>query len=156
MEKSQELKHNKRSPSLKKFQKNLRNNRDEQECYINNSRESSSESDSDSEGNTIRIGLKQRKKKKNKEFELAYFMKAYSRIEKLQKRLYKQQTNLDSQEEKNRYLKMDLNNAQVSLDEEKDKFKELKKKYKKVNWHRIYLASAIIIYMINFFRTLFW
>lgn len=51
-------------------------------------------------------------------------------LSRTQKKMYELQSELDKEEITSRYIKLDLNNTQVKLDETKEKFKACKKELK--------------------------
>lgn len=118
--------------SLKEFQHDLNKDKETKQNFVNASDEhdEDSESSDESSDEDSHIKIVSRKAKKKYSFEsdlmerLVSQQKAYV---KAQKTIFKLRSENEIEEVKMRYLKLDLNNAQVLLDEEKELTKKLKK-----------------------------
>jgi hypothetical protein len=113
---------------VKNFQRSLNEDVDEKNRFINAEVE---ESDEDSESEGIRIVAPKKTKKRSQidtmlMEQLIAQQKAYL---KAQKTIYKLRNEIDTEEVKTRYIKLDLNNAQVKVDELTLSQKEYRNKY---------------------------
>ena len=104
--------------------------------YVNAENESDSESD-----DTCKIVIP-RSKKKNHDTsqELLFQLIRQNQI------LSKTQKKLDKEEVTARYIKLDLNNTQVNLDETKDKFKVCKKELKHARIENWIVRGLVLLY----------
>ena len=104
--------------------------------YVNAENESDSESD-----DTCKIVIP-RSKKKNHDTsqELLFQLIRQNQI------LSKTQKKLDKEEVTARYIKLDLNNTQVNLDETKDKFKVCKKELKHTRIENWIVRGLVLLY----------
>ena len=114
---------------VKNYQRNLDNDREAKNLYVDaeveeDEEESGSESGSDEE--QIKIVAPRRKKKSTMDtMLLGQSMSQQKELLKAQKLIYKLKAEINNEEVKTRYLKLDLNNAQVRLEEELVKNKQL-------------------------------
>lgn len=110
------------------FQKNLDDNQDMQSEYINADHKSDSDSDSDSEICKIMFPKHKRKDNTDTSQELLYqLMRQNEVLSKTQKKIYKLKSELGKEEITARYVKLDLNNAMVKVDEYKQKLDKTNK-----------------------------
>jgi hypothetical protein len=110
--------------NLNMFQKKINEDNDIKSSYISSS---ALNFDSDSESDAYKIVIPKNNRKKNIDTtsqELLFqLLKQHKKLLKTQKRMYKLQSEFDKEEIKGRYVKLDLNNAQVSVEESKEKLK---------------------------------
>jgi len=130
---------------LKNFQRSLDEDAEEKHRFVNAEVEDSEE-DSESEAEAIKI-VAPKKPKKSSQIDtmlmeqLIAQQKAYL---KAQKTIYKLRTEIDTEEVKTRYIKLDLNNEQVKVTELTLSRKEYQQKYYKLC--AINAAFAFIIF----------
>ena len=110
--------------NLNMFQKKINEDNDIKSSYISSS---ALNFDSESESDAYKIVIPKNNRKKNTDTtsqELLFqLLKQHKKLLKTQKRMYKLQSEFDKEEIKGRYVKLDLNNAQVSVEESKEKLK---------------------------------
>ena len=128
------------------FQKVLDENSEMQSSYVHNEKES----DSESEDDTCKIVFPSRSKKNTDTSQEMLFqlIKQNHVLSKTHKKMYKLQAELDTEEINSRYIKLELNNTQVNLDETKIKFKSCKKDLKKSYIVNFCLSGIILLYII--------
>ena len=118
---------------LKLFQQELDNNEDMRQGYINSKDNSDTSSESEDDiltpkyGNVPVYTTKSIKpiKQSTKNLLLRELIKQQKLTMKAEKQNMRLQNEIDLEEVKTRYLKLDLNNAQVKLEEEKEKIEEV-------------------------------
>jgi hypothetical protein len=140
------------SEELKNFQNTLSTNNEMKQNFVDSKQnESSSEDDSDSGSDCdhIKISSQRKKNKNNKNKNLENMLLEQSIIQqnaflKAQKTIYKLKSEIDSEEVKTRYLKLELNSLQVELREEIDKNKILFRTQVE-NWT---LRTIVVLYII--------
>jgi hypothetical protein len=111
---------------VKNFQRNLNADRDAQSHFVGAEGPDPEESSTDEEDERIKIVAPRRKKKSPLDAMLLEQSISLQRdCLKSQKTIYKLRSEIDTEEVKSRYLKLDLNNLQVRLDEELAKTKIL-------------------------------
>jgi hypothetical protein len=132
---------------LKKFQVNLDTDKEVKNMFIDKDNEDSSENDSsEEEEDHIKI-VAPRKTKKGNPIDTMLFeqtiaqQKAYL---KAQKTIYRLKSEIDTEEIKTRYLKLDLNNLQVKLDDEIVKNKNMSV----VQLENMTLRVVIVLYIL--------
>lgn len=133
---------------LKKFQHSLNENTDEKNQFINSKIQSDSdieiESDSESESETVTLTIPPKKTKRENHIDfllMEQLIKQQKAYLKAQKTIYKLQTEIDTEEVKTRYIKLDLNNAQVRIE-------DLNKYVSK-----FYYACTAIIFLLTVFSA---
>jgi hypothetical protein len=135
---------------LKKFQTNLDCDKEAKNMFVNKERDdvSDDESISDDEEEVVQEHIKimaPRKSKKGSAIDAMLFeqtiaqQKAYL---KAQKTIYRLQSEIDTEEVKTRYLKLELNNLEVKLSEEVSKNKIMSS----VQIENIVLRAVIVLY----------
>ena len=110
---------------LKNFQTNLDNSKESKQSFVDNDVDSS-DSDNDEE-EQVKI-ITQRKNKGKNGLDTMLLEQSISQQNaylKAQRTIYKLRSEIDVEEVKLRYLKLDLNNVQVKLDEQIEKNKIL-------------------------------
>lgn len=115
--------------------KSLNTDKEVRKDYIEGnvlSSDTSSDSSSDSEEDTAKIVIKKKKRKKNNKKEssmdlLERLIQQQQDFLKVQKKVYKLESEITIEETKSRYIKLDLNNAVVKYEEETEKSKKLEK-----------------------------
>jgi hypothetical protein len=138
------------SEELKNFQNTLSTNNEMKQNFVESKQnDSSSEDDSDSGSDCDHIKISSQFKNKNKNKNLENMLLEQSIIQqnaflKAQKTIYKLKSEIDSEEVKTRYLKLDLNSLQVELREEIDKNKILFRTQVE-NWT---LRTIVVLYII--------
>ena len=148
---------------LKNFQNNLKNNKDTSSKFIHNNNEGDC-SDCSEEGsgnNTYNIKIPGKKSGKSGNNNINYnllcqIINQQNTISKIQKKMYKLQSELDQEEIKSRYTRLELNNTQVDIDEYQDTIKNIKKNLytsRIENWIvRIMSFMCIVIYIYEFIK----
>lgn len=126
---------------LKNFQRSLNEDDEKKGHYINAEVEDDTD---DSEDEAIKIVAPRKPKKKSHVDtmlmeELITQQKAYL---KAQKTIYKLRTEIDSEEVKTRYIKLDLNNAQVRITELSTQQQETLRKFYKL------IAVNIVVFFL--------
>lgn len=114
------------SDNLHMFQKTLNDDADMKSNFahapIPESEDEENSSDSETESCKIVLPKRAKKKNNNTSQELLFqLLLQHKTLSKTQKKVYKLQSELDSEEIKMRYVKLDLNNTQVNLDNTKSK-----------------------------------
>jgi len=138
------------SEELKNFQNTLSTNNEMKQNFVESKQnDSSSEDDSDSGSDCDHIKISSQFRNKNKNKNLENMLLEQSIIQqnaflKAQKTIYKLKSEIDSEEVKTRYLKLDLNSLQVELREEIDKNKILFRTQVE-NWT---LRTIVVLYII--------
>jgi len=104
---------------VKDYQRDLNTNESSKRHFIDADADDESE---DSDQNEVRIiaPVRNRKKGHLDEMVMEQLLAQQRAYIKAQKRICKLQTEIDTEEVRTRYLKLDLNNAQVKADEEKE------------------------------------
>jgi hypothetical protein len=130
---------------LKNFQDNLIKD-NETKCQFIDKKVDSEEEESSSEEESLKIVAPRRKAGKGglDKMLLEQSIAQQNAYLKAQKAIYKLKSEIDIEEVNTRYLKLDLNNIQVSLDEEKEKNKVLYLTQVE-NWS---LRIAIVLYIL--------
>ena len=130
---------------LKNFQDNLIKDNETKFQFIDK-KVDSEEEESSSEEESLKIVAPRRKAGKGglDKMLLEQSIAQQNAYLKAQKAIYKLKSEIDIEEVKTRYLKLDLNNIQVSLDEEKEKNKVLYRTQVE-NWS---LRIAIVLYIL--------
>jgi hypothetical protein len=130
---------------LKNFQDNLIKDNETKFQFIDK-KVDSEEEESSSEEESLKIVAPRRKAGKGglDKMLLEQSIAQQNAYLKAQKAIYKLKSEIDIEEVKTRYLKLDLNNIQVSLDEEKEKNKVLYLTQVE-NWS---LRIAIVLYIL--------
>lgn len=132
------------------FQKALDADKEMKTNFVNAEVE---ESESDEEDGEIGVFIPQRKKKRTSDtsqellFQLIHQNKVLS---KTQKKMYELKAEFEKEEVSTRYIKLDLNNVQVKLDDTKEKLKVCRKHllYAKIeNWSVRCAFVAYVLYM---------
>ena len=140
---------------LKKFQSNLDSDKEAKNMFVSKEKEDS-ENDSNSEEDEeehIKI-VAPRKIKKGSAIDTMLFeqtiaqQKAYL---KSQKTIYRLQSEIDTEEVKTRYLKLELNNLQVRLDDEVLKNKTMSAVQLENMVLRVFLAMYILWRLVSRF-----
>jgi hypothetical protein len=131
---------------LKNFQDNLIKDNETKFQFIDKKVDSEEDSSSSSEEESLKIVAPRRKAGKGglDKMLLEQSIAQQNAYLKAQKAIYKLKSEIDIEEVKTRYLKLDLNNIQVSLDEEKEKNKVLYLTQVE-NWS---LRIAIVLYIL--------
>jgi hypothetical protein len=141
--------------NLNNLQKSLNEDVEVQSNFLHAEVESDC-SESDSEQESCKIILPKRKKNTDTSQEMLHqLLLQHKMLSKTQKKMYKLQSEIDSEEVSTRYIKLELNNTQVILEETKLKFKDCKmilEVSRTENWiTRIFL----VLYMFYRFYCLF-
>lgn len=150
----------KSSSPLNKFQKNLKEDEELKESFVTNEFESSSDDDDDEEQDRCKIVFPKKKKNSDTSHDLLVELIRQQKIlAKTQKKMYSLQSAIDSEEITNRYLKLDLNNAQVKFTETNDKLKKCRKELKNKmiqNYVFLGVSGLFTVYKIYMFFQSFW
>ena len=127
------------------FQKVLNEDDGMKSSYVNAENESDSESD-----DTCKIVIPRSKKKNHDTSQELLFqlIRQNQILSKTQKKMYELQAELDKEEVTARYIKLDLNNTQVKLDETKDKFKVCKKELKHARIENWIVRGLVLLYFL--------
>lgn len=108
--------------SLNMFQKSLASDKDMKNSFVD---ADADESDSDDDRCEIIIPKRKKKKSDDTSQELLFqLLKQHQVLAKTQKKMYKLQAEIDKEEISTRYIKLDLNNTQVKLEESEGQLKE--------------------------------
>jgi hypothetical protein len=136
---------------LKKFQTNLDSDKEVKNMFVNKERDEVSEDESISdEEEVVQEHIKimaPRKNKKGSAIDAMLFEQTISQQKaylKAQKTIYRLQSEIDTEEVKTRYLKLELNNLEVKLGEEVSKNKILSS----VHMENMALRVVIVLYML--------
>ena len=106
------------------FQKSLKDDTDMQASFISAGNTILHDSNSDSDEETCKIVFPKQKRSKHSDTSqdlLHELIKQQQVLSHTQKKMYKLQSAIDSEEISTRYIKLDLNNTQVKLDETTEK-----------------------------------
>jgi ribosomal protein L17 len=130
------------------FQKALDEDKDTQSSFICNE----IKDDSDSDDDTCKIVFPKQKRSKYSDTtsqELLHeLIKQQQILSQTQKKMYKLQSTINSEEIVTRYIKLDLNNTQVILDETKIKLKKCKKELLDALFKEYSMALICFLYML--------
>ena len=137
------------SNTLNDLQNNLNNDDEVKSSYIN-SKLSESESDSsDSESEKCKVIIPRRKKHFNANQELlTQVFTLQQTVSKLHKKMYKIKGEIDSEEIKSRYTKLDLNNLQIKKESLLKDIKDLKLAYQQSNTENMLFRFFLCVYML--------
>ena len=146
------------SKNLHIFQKNINEDSEVKNAFIKAEKvDSDSEYDSDNKCKIIIPKSKNKNKDTSQEL-LAQLMNQNQVLSKMQKKFYKLKTEMDREEITSRYIKLDLNNAQVKLDENKEKLNIVKKQLQNSRIEnlsfRVMTISYIVFHIYFFFYKL--
>jgi hypothetical protein len=143
------------SAEVKNFQRDLDGDREAKNRFVDAEEDSvscSEDNSSDEEEEQIKIVAPRKKKKSAIDtMLLEQTLNQQKSYIKAQKTIYKLRSEVDTEEVKMRYLKLDLNNVQVKLDEALVKNKELFK----VQIENLVLRVIIVFYILWRFLGLF-
>lgn len=143
------------SAEVKNFQRDLDGDREAKNRFVDAEDDSvscSEDNSSDEEEEQIKIVAPRKKKKSAIDtMLLEQTLNQQKSYIKAQKTIYKLRSEVDTEEVKMRYLKLDLNNVQVKLDEALVKNKELFK----VQIENLVLRVIIVFYILWRFLGLF-
>jgi hypothetical protein len=124
--------------------------------HDNDSDSSDVSTDSEVPRDRVKVSFPKRKKRHNMDYllqELVAQQKLYLRS---QRKVMKLKTEMETEEVRTRYLKLDLNNAQVTSEERKEKLKTLKELHyysKMENWVvRGCMLVCLLLYLYTIFR----
>ena len=146
-------------PSVRRVQDHLAHDYDARRDYINNvNGSSSSEESSDGEivRENVKVSFPRRKKRHDMDFLLQELVAQQKLYLQSQRKVMKLKTEIDTEEVRTRYLKLDLNNAQVTSEEQKEKLKDMKNTLfyaRTENWVSRLLALLLIMFNIYTFTT---
>ena len=148
----------KANANLSNFQKNLGANKEIQANYL----EAEVDDGFDSDKEEVRVVLPKHKKRSDPSTELLnQLIKQNEALSNAQRKAYKLQSELDKEEIISRYIKLDLNNTQVKLEETSTKMKSYKTslfKAKVENWVTrvfimLYMFWCVVSFILKFFAT---
>lgn len=141
-------------PAVKNLQRNLRKT-DVSRDFVNHDVEESEDEDSEDEvrEESIRIVAPQRKKKHSLDFLLQELVVQQKMYLSSQKKVMKLQTEIDTEEVKTRYLKLDLNTAQVLAEERKTKLCETKGMLTRSQLENWVFRVLITLWFLNYVYT---
>jgi hypothetical protein len=128
------------------FQKVLDDNSEMKSSYVHTENDSDSESD-----DACKIIIPSRPKKKNTDTSqelLFQLIRQNHVLSKTQKKMYQLQSELDKEEITTRYIKLDMNNIQVELNETKNEFKVCKKDLKDSLIENWTVRGLVLLYII--------
>jgi hypothetical protein len=129
---------------LNMLQRNLDRNQDFRSTFI--SAENSDSDSSESESCKIVLPKKRRKKVDTSQELLFQLIKQNKNLSKTKKKMYSIQADLDKEEIKSRYVRLDLNNAQVECQEVTEKLKQSNSDLHKVRTENIITKVFIALY----------
>lgn len=130
--------------NLSSFQKNLKNNKEIQSDYLS----AEFEDDEDDEQDEVRVVIPNKKRVDPSTELLNQLIKQNEALSNAQKKSYKLQSELDKEEIISRYIKLDLNNIQVKLDEMSTKMKIYKKSLFQAKVENWVTRMLILLYMV--------
>ena len=145
--------------TLNMFQRNLNEDTDLKSSYVN-AENSDSEDSEDSEcsetvesTNACKIIFPKSNRSKNKKLDtsqelLSQLIKQHQVSSNTQKKMYKLQSELDKEEITSRYIKLDLNNTQIKLEEYKEQLETSKQQLTNSKIENWTLRSVIFLYII--------
>jgi hypothetical protein len=131
------------------FQKVLDEDTEIRSSYLQ--AENDSDEDDEEEDDACKIIIPSRPKNKHTDTSqelLFQLMRQNQVLSKTQKKMYQLKAELDKEEITSRYIKLDLNNAYVKLDETKDKFKICNKKLKNARIENWIVRGLILLYFL--------
>jgi hypothetical protein len=130
---------------LKKFQRSLDENEEEKRRYVDAELQSEEDDSNSEEEEAIKIVApkKSRKRSPIDTMLMEQLISQQKEYLKAQKTICKLRTEIDTEEVKTRYIKLDLNNAQVKIAE----LTELEKNYRR-KYHQEYTTNKILIMLI--------
>jgi hypothetical protein len=137
------------STNLHMYQKTLDGDSDMKSSFLH-AENNDSDSDSESEKDTCKIVIPRSKKKNSDTSQELLFqlIRQNQVLSTTHKKMYKLQSELDKEEITTRFIKLDLNNTQVKLDETNDNFKECKKQLQYAhieNWTTRFIMLLYIL-----------
>lgn len=138
---------------LKKLQQSLQNDDEEKKHFTEAENYSESDSDSDPENREEIIKVLPVKKTSHKidAILVEHLIQQQKAYLKAHKTIYKLRHEIDHEEIKSRYLKLDLNNAQVKIDE----LSEYQKKYTQAYSVNVIFLILFISYLVKYFSLFF-
>lgn len=144
---------------IKKYQRELDNDNEVKNSFINSSHNDSTDEDSDNESSDNAIGIiplpKKHKSSRLDNMLMEQLIKQQKSYLNAQKTIYKLKNEIETEEIKTRYLKLDLNNSQVKADETIEDNKKLKQDIfvsKSENFmHRGLIFLYLVYIIVNFF-----
>lgn len=141
-------------PDVRNLQKKLYSDHDTVREFIDHDKSSESDSESDVQ-ESCRIVVPKRRSKHSLDFLLQELVNHQKMYISSQRKVMKLKTEIDTEEVRTRYLKLDLNNAQVLADERKDRLTKMKNVLVSAqieNWiFRGLLLMAVIVYTYKLF-----
>jgi hypothetical protein len=136
---------------LKNFQTNLNSDRDAKQQYIDKQVDTEDESITDDSDVEEPIKIIARRKKAGKsgldKMLLEQTINQQNLYLKAQRTISKLRTEIDIEEVKTRYLKLDMNNLQVKLDQQFDKNKEMKNEMFNVRAENFIFRVVVVLYI---------
>ena len=136
---------------LKNFQTNLNSDREAKQQYIDKQVDTEDESNSESSEAEEQIKIIAPRKKAGKsgldKMLLEQTISQQNLYLKAQKTICKLRTEIDIEEVRTRYLKLDLNNLQVKLDQEVDKNKEMKNEVFNLKVENFIFRVVVVLYI---------
>lgn len=139
------------SNSLKKFQKQLQNDSEAKTNFISGGDDDDKyDSESESDNEELKITLPKKKSKHSSSVnELLQQLSAqHQHIFKIQKKMYSLKNEIDRQEHACRYLKLDLNNAQVITEETKTELEQSNVILRNYKFEAYIERSLLILYFL--------
>lgn len=142
-----------RASIKKQYQEELDQDQDMKSDYLN-AEVSSSESSDDEGSRSLDFNVvlpKSSKSKRRYDTEQQLFvqlMNTQKTLMKYQKKNYKLQSEIDKSEIENRYIKLDLNNAQVKINKYKEDIKDIKAVLKKTKRDKIVMMVIICLFVL--------
>ena len=135
---------------LKEFQRSLNTDEDAKRHFVD--ADVDEDSDEDSESPQIQISAPKPKKKNNVDSILiAQLISQQQAYNKAQKIIYKLKTEIETEEVKTRYIKLDLNNAQVKIEELTEKNKTMSKVWIENVCFRIIILFYVFWHILRIF-----
>lgn len=143
-----------RQRPVRELQDELSHNREVRNDFINASNESSEESDSDVSESCRIVVPKHRRRRDPSSMLMEQLVAQQQAYLKSQRKVYKLQGEIDTNEVRERYLKLDLNNAQVKVEELEKEAKEQASTLfyaKAENWG---MRAVVLLYIVLYMYTL--
>lgn len=150
-----------KSRTVRQLQDELNTNNDMKQNFINGSASDvSSDSDEDVQESCRIMVPKQKKGRDPNTMLLSELIIQQKLYMKSQKKVFKLQNEINVEEVRTRYIKLDLNNAQVTIEEKKEEIKILKSTlsypHREIWMYRFFVTFGLLLYIYStFFQSSF-
>ena len=144
---------------IKKYQRQLDNDMESKNMFVNNSSNDSDDTENESDSDDKAIGIiplpKKHKSSRLDNMLMEQLIKQQKAYLNAQKTIYKLKNEIETEEIKMRYLKLDLNNSQVKTEETIEDNKKLKQDIFICKSENFMHRGLIILYIIYIFFNFF-